>query len=156
MIICTEATQQAVSMCHLGKLCEGRKVKKKRTIPTNKPSTCGMSVGWIISWSLLLLFCLFVTLRGFGDLSSLTRNWTHPLGIESRVLITGPPRNSQCLFFFKPRLISFVFWRVLWSSFMSQLLFLQYTKGCFISYLTSHLHMDSAVSTLHPGGMLKC
>ena len=29
MIICTEATQQAVSMCHLGKPCEGRKVKKK-------------------------------------------------------------------------------------------------------------------------------
>lgn len=27
MIICTEATQQALSMCHPGKLCEGRKVK---------------------------------------------------------------------------------------------------------------------------------
>ena len=32
MIICTEATQQAVSMCHLDKLCEGRKVKKKKEL----------------------------------------------------------------------------------------------------------------------------
>lgn len=82
--------------------------------------------------------------------SSLTRNWTHSWHWKAQ---SPNPLDHQGIlnvfFFFKPRLMSFVFWRVLWSSFMSQLLSLQYTEGCFISYLGA-IRMDWCFH-LHPG-----
>lgn len=49
-----------------------------------------------------------------------------------------------------------MFWKVLWSSFLSQPPLLQRNKGCVISPLEGRLHVAFGVSTLHAGSFPKC
>ena len=45
--------------------------------------------------SLLLFYVLVLWLQGIWDISSLTRNETHTLTLEGKVLTTGLPGKSQ-------------------------------------------------------------
>ena len=56
---------------------------------------------WLHARIKLHFFFFLATMSGLWDLNFLTRDWTQAPGSESRVLTTGPPRNSvNCIYFY--------------------------------------------------------